>query len=341
MMASSSTSSKKSNEKKSLVMASLSHAFDPTVSVALSEGTPLNPIPPDTKKIPKAKPSDLLVPTDKKRNSSGDYSDDSPSPTSPTKSKRWSPLSRKKKLKVRSGENQIKSANSSPDQLEFKVSNSRQSRSVPHLALNATPVTSLPGRKTSEVANPTANTTEVMLPTILVSPDEDGDLSLRKTSQSSHLSATTVTSGADNSKHGHWETCKNEFSLLCIKPHSTFCFHRSSFFIVSVVYTGVGSLLSPSGDEESVSDQESPLSPLSHSSIGSSREDMGLLEEDTLSSSPPHTDDGETDYIDPDFPTSPSRFPTNVPQALAIPSLSKNGKQKKKVRETYLNRASC
>ena len=76
--------------------------------------------------------------------------------------------------------------------------------------------------------------------------------------------------------------------------------------------TGLGSVLSPSGDEEGVSDQESLLSPLSvGSSIGGSREDLG---EDEFSSSPANTD-GETDYIDEDLPPS---CPAHV-QVLTIP----------------------
>ena len=106
--------------------------------------------------------------------------------------------------------------------------------------------------------------------------------------------------------------------------------------IIFCLILGTGSLLSPSGDEDCISDQESLLSPLSHSSIGSSREDMGLLEEDTVSSSPPPTDD---DYIEPDFPPSASNSPNiAVHQALAIP-VGKNQKQpKKKVRERQRQR---
>ena len=81
---------------------------------------------------------------------------------------------------------------------------------------------------------------------------------------------------------------------------------------LSFIRTGLGSVLSPSGDEEGVSDQESLLSPLSvGSSIGGSREDLG---EDELSSSPANTD-GETDYIEEDLPPS---CPAHV-QALTIP----------------------
>lgn len=111
------------------------------------------------------------------------------------------------------------------------------------------------------------------IPTILVSPEDSEEHSLmRKTSQTSHLS--TCSSSGDSPR--------------------------------------LGSVLSPSGDEEGVSDQESLLSPLSvGSSIGGSREDLG---EDEFSSSPANTD-GETDYIDEDLPPS---CPAHV-QALTIP----------------------
>ena len=96
--------------------------------------------------------------------------------------------------------------------------------------------------------------------------------------------------------------------------------------------TGVGSLLSPSGDEEScISDQESPLSPLSNaSSITGSREFVCHLEDDTLSSSPPVTD-GD-DFIETDYPSSPSHYSPPVPQqVLTIPTKEKPPKQKRKV----------
>lgn len=100
---------------------------------------------------------------------------------------------------------------------------------------------------------------------------------------------------------------------------------------------GIGSLLSPSGDEECISDQESPLSPLSNaSSIGGSHEFMGPFDDDTMSSSPPGTD-GD-DFIETDFtPSSPSHYsPTAVKQVLAIPTPNSNApkggaKIKKKV----------
>lgn len=98
---------------------------------------------------------------------------------------------------------------------------------------------------------------------------------------------------------------------------------------------GIGSLLSPSGDEDCISDQDSPLSPLSNSSsIGGSHEFMGPFEDDTLSSSPPGTD-GD-DFIETDFaPSSPSHYsPPVIQQALTIPSSGRALKQKKKVTTT-------
>lgn len=86
--------------------------------------------------------------------------------------------------------------------------------------------------------------------------------------------------------------------------------------------------MSPSGDEDLLSDQESPLSPLSNaSSINGSHENVTMFEDDTLSSSPPVTD-GETDYIDADFPpSSPSHYPS-MQHALTIPTPSGGGKEK-------------
>ena len=183
------------DSKNSLVMASLRLAFDSSVPVALSEGTPANPIPSDTKKMPKIKPPDLLVPL-KNKASAGENSysaDESPSPTSP---KRWSPVGKRKKLKIRSGDHQIKSANCSPDQI--KPVKQKQSRSVPSLPLETTPVNSLPGTSDFSKKN-----SEVTVPTILVSPDDEACSEfVRKTSQSSHLSAasSTITSGAEKCK---------------------------------------------------------------------------------------------------------------------------------------------
>ena len=87
---------------------------------------------------------------------------------------------------------------------------------------------------------------------------------------------------------------------------------------LSLSLPGVGSLLSPSGDEDGISDQESPLSPLSAaSSIGGSAEDVSNPEEEFSS---PQGTDGETDYIEEDCPpSSPMHEPSA--QALAIPPL--------------------
>ena len=87
--------------------------------------------------------------------------------------------------------------------------------------------------------------------------------------------------------------------------------------------------MSPSGDEDLLSDQESPLSPLSNaSSINGSRENVTMFEDDTLSSSSPPGTDGETDYIDADFPpSSPSHYPS-MQHALTIPTPAGGGKEK-------------
>ncbi|XP_019851731.1 PREDICTED: inositol-trisphosphate 3-kinase A-like isoform X2 [Amphimedon queenslandica] len=285
---------KKKDMKGSLVMASLAQTLDSTMSVALREPAP--PVNTKSLRLP-----ELLAPKPSSSRRHYSYSDDdTPSPTSPTRTVRWAPhspiFSRKKKNRPRALNERIKSASSSPvldgDSISSNSSadDAKHKDSVPILRPEATQVDSLPGQ-----LKPPTSSFPCTVPTILVSPDqEDCGGIFRKTSQSSHLSAasSTITSGAALS---------------------------------------VGSLLSPSGDEEScISDQESPLSPLSNaSSITGSREFVCHLEDDTLSSSPPVTD-GD-DFIETDYPSSPSHYSPPTPQqVLTIPTKEKPPKQKKK-----------
>ena len=213
---------KKKNPKGSLVMASLAQTLDSTMSVALSEAAP--PVNTKSMRLP-----ELLAPRSSYSRRHYSYSDDdTPSPTSPTRTSRWAPqsplFSRKKKNKARALNERIKSASSSPvldgDSVSSNSSAEGQDikpkETVPILRLEATQVDSLPGQP-----KPPTSFFPCTVPTILVSPDqEDCGGIFRKTSQSSHLSAasSTITSGAALSKHVcHGDLIVMETLFLCIR----------------------------------------------------------------------------------------------------------------------------
>ena len=161
-----------------LVLGSLSSALESSLSIVLTGNTPnTSPAP---RRRNKFKLHDLLRPL-----SPGFKSDSDDSPTSP---KKWhSPHNRKKRIKVRAGH--TKSADNSPIRDVDRAS-------LPSLpgGLETTRVDSLPGQLEKNDSR-----TSVGVPTILVSPDGEDILGFeRKTSQSSHLSATSsiITSGA-------------------------------------------------------------------------------------------------------------------------------------------------
>ncbi len=168
-----------------LVMGSLSSALESSLPIVLTKNTPTtSPSPRRKKQASKFKLHDLLRPL-----SPNFKSDSDDSPTSP---KRWhSPHTRKKRMKVRSGN--TKSADNSP--VRDYVGDS--SPTLPG-GLETTQVDSLPGQHIQK----NDSITSIGVPTILVSPDgEDDCLGFeRKTSLSSHLSATSsiITSGAND-----------------------------------------------------------------------------------------------------------------------------------------------
>ena len=104
-------------------------------------------------------------------------------------------------------------------------------------------------------------------------------------------------------------------------PVTTACSVWFRFLPPPPLLPGVGSLLSPSGDEDGISDHESPLSPLSAaSSLIGSAEDISNPEDEFSS---PQGTDGETDYIEEDCPpVGPLHEPQA--QALAIPAFKPN-----------------
>ena len=172
----------KSFSTNSLVLDSLSSALESSLPVVLTDSTP-NKTPPslNQKKSNKLKLHNLLRPL-----SPGFKSDSDDSPTSPKR--RHSPHIRRKKLKVRNG--QTKSADNSPVRSDRDVSPSLLD------GLETTQVNSLPGQIEIQKRE---SKNSIGVPTILVSPDEENGFGLeRKTSQSSHLSATSsiITSGA-------------------------------------------------------------------------------------------------------------------------------------------------
>lgn len=180
---------KKDDQKivsNSLVLDSLMSALDPSLSVVLgSESTP-KPPPTTRTKSSKMKLSNLLRPLSPGFRSD---SDDSSSSTSPKR--KHSSLTRKKRLKIRNG--QSKSADSSPVRNDGNGSPSLSG------VLETTQPFSLPGQQDTRIEMEKKDSTHSMgVPTILVSPDEEGKFELeRKSSQCSHLSASSIlTSGA-------------------------------------------------------------------------------------------------------------------------------------------------
>lgn len=212
---------KKKDVKSSLVMASLAQTLDSTMSVALSEPAP--PVNTKSLRLP-----ELLAPKPTSSRRHYSYSDDdTPSPTSPTRTVKWAPhspiFSRKKKNRPRALNERIKSASSSPvldgDSISSNSSaegnDAKPKDAVPIHRLEATQVDSLPGQ-----LKPPTSSFHCTVPTILVSPDqEDCGGIFRKTSQSSHLSAasSTITSGAALSKHVcHGDLIVMTTLFLCI-----------------------------------------------------------------------------------------------------------------------------
>ena len=171
---------KNKSYKNPLVLESLSHALESSLPVALSDNTPTSPV--QQKKASKMKLPYLLRPLSPRSRRKSDSDD---SPVSPI---RWhSPHPRKRKLRVRVI-GQPRSADNSPGR------DYREESTPPFDEFETTQTLSLPGQKDNRIEEG-LRTLEV--PTILVSPDEEDGGLVRKTSQSSHLSATSsiITSG--------------------------------------------------------------------------------------------------------------------------------------------------
>ena len=186
---------KNKSYKNPLVLQSLSHALESSLPVALSDNTPTSPV--QQKKASKMKLPYLLRPLSPRSRRKSDSDD---SPVSPI---RWhSPHPRKRKPRVR-GIGQPRSADNSPGR------DYREESTPPFDEFETTQTLSLPGQKENRIEEG-LRTLEV--PTILVSPDEEDGGLVRKTSQSSHLSATSsiITSG-------HHLCSKLYVSIHCIR----------------------------------------------------------------------------------------------------------------------------
>lgn len=161
----------------SLVLDSLASALDPTVSVVLGTERPS----PQHNKQPKSSKlnlSNLLRPLSPGFRSDSDDSSTSASP------KRKQSGHRKKRFRFRNG--QSKSADSSPVRGEEQLN-------ITEDVETTQPIT-LPGQPADVEKKLSAHS--IGVPTILVSPDEEGAGLERKCSQSSHLSASSIlTSG--------------------------------------------------------------------------------------------------------------------------------------------------